>query len=105
MEKTVQHSITGRSARLQDDAAKPFSGVQHVPLIPKNPTERGELSIQHSPFKVIPGAEPFEAVFFLQAPGGFPRALPDVALTGALWISDGIGFVFNELDFTAFDFF
>jgi hypothetical protein len=70
---------------------------------PKKPNGARRAFHSAFPFKVIPEAEAFEAVFALQAPGGFPRALPDVALPGALWVSDRIGFLFTELDFTAFD--
>ena len=31
--------------------------------------------------------------------------MPDAALTGSLRVSDRIGFLFNQLDFTALDFF
>lgn len=32
-------------------------GVQHVPLIAKNPAERRELSVEHPPLEIVPGAE------------------------------------------------
>ena len=40
------------------------SRIEHIPTIAEDPAECGQLSVQHSPFEVIPRAEIIEAVFF-----------------------------------------